>query len=123
MKLAGLCDSAEQSMFRVALERADPSAKLYVCEADLEEELIRAMGPDRVEEVVAQLGELNSFRSFQKQPAQRGRPVAAQLRRFLGTHSGRKALYARALVEAAEESAIPSPLDRLVNDLLGGWKP
>jgi hypothetical protein len=36
----------------------------------------------------------------------------------MGTHSGRKALYARALVEAADGSSLPGPLSRLVEDLL-----
>lgn len=39
-----------------------------------------------------------------------------QLRRFLGTHSGRKAQYARALVEDLEPARVPRPLERLLAD-------
>ena len=54
VRLAGLCDAAEEAYFRRALERAGVGSPLsradmealgfYVCGADLEEELIRALG-------------------------------------------------------------------------------
>ena len=46
----------------------------YVCDADLEDELIRALGAAAVEEVIdADLeDELESWRIFQQQPAWRG---------------------------------------------------
>ena len=62
----------------------------YVCDVDLEDELIRALGTAAVEAIVDAQGELGTFRTFQHQPAQRGRPAEAQLRRFMGTASGRK---------------------------------
>jgi hypothetical protein len=83
----------------------------YVCDADLEDELIRALGTVAVEQVLDAQGELGSFRTFQKQPAQRGRTTEAQLRRFLGTRSGRKAEYARLLVEALDLERAPRPLN------------
>src|SRR5436190_15344398 len=53
LHLAALCDAGEESDFRRALERADLGRDLtragmerlgfFVCEADLEEELIRAL--------------------------------------------------------------------------------
>ena len=55
----------------------------HVCVRDLEDELIRALGSGPVEEVVAANGELETFRSFQNQPAWRGRPTEDQLRRWL----------------------------------------
>jgi hypothetical protein len=70
-----------------------------------------------VEEVVASQGELGSFRILQNQPAQRGRQREAQLRRFLGTRSGRKIHYARLLVEALDLSQVPPPLDGLLAHL------
>jgi hypothetical protein len=85
-----------------------------VCEADLEDELIRALGTARVERVIDDEGELRSLRTLQKQPAQQGRPVEAQLRRFIGTRSGRKLRYARLLVEALDLGHVPRPLDRLL---------
>ena len=83
----------------------------FVCVRDLEDELIRALGAAAVEDVVAAQGELRSFRTLQKQPAQRDWTTEAQLRRFLGTHSGRKARYAEALVQALDLERVPRPLD------------
>jgi len=82
-----------------------------VCDADLEDELIRALGVPGVESVLETPGDLRAFRTFQNQPAQRGRPVGRQLRRFMGTLSGRKSRYARALVQALDPERVPRPLD------------
>jgi hypothetical protein len=127
IRLAGLCDVGEEGSFRRGLERAGLGSNLtrgdmerigfFVCVADLEDELIRSLGADAVEEVVAGQGELGSFRILQNQPAQRGRQREAQLRRFLGTRSGRKIHYARLLVEALDLSQIPPPLDGLLAHL------
>ena len=51
---------------------------------------------------------------MQQQPAHRGSPVERQLRRFMGTHSGRKLQYARALVEALDLEDVPRPLAELL---------
>jgi hypothetical protein len=120
LRLAGLCDAGEESDFRRALERAELGRDLsragmerlgfYVCEEDLEDELIRALGADRVEGVLGQLGVLDPFRTFQKQPQWQGRPIEDQLRRFIGTASGRKALAAPLLVEALDPDRVPRPL-------------
>jgi hypothetical protein len=119
--LAGLYDAGEEADVRRGLARAGLGTELdrrgmerlgfFVCEADLEDELIRALGVAPVERVIDAEGELGSFRIMQKQPAQRERPVEAQLRRFIGTRSGRKARYARLLVEALDLDHVPRPLD------------
>ena len=88
-----------------------------MCHADLEDELIRALGPEAVEEIVAAEGELRSFRTFQRQPAQQDRHLDAQLRRFVGTRGGRKVRYGRLLVEALDPDRVPEPLDRLLADV------
>jgi hypothetical protein len=67
-----------------------------------------------VQRVVAAQGELGSFRTFQRQPAQRGRTPEQQLRRFMGTRSGRKIRYGRLLVEALDLAAVPRPLERVL---------
>jgi len=59
-------------------------------------------------------GELGSFRTFQKQPAQQGRTDEEQLRRFMGTRSGRKIQYARLLIDALDLTEVPRPLDRVL---------
>ena len=127
VRLAGLCDAGEEGDFRRGLERAGLGSNLrradmealgfYVCVADLEDELIRCLGAAGVEQVVEAQGELASFRTFQQQPAWRGRRSQAQLRRFIGTHSGRKIRYARLLVDALELTSVPRPLDRLLAHL------
>jgi hypothetical protein len=119
--LAGLCDAGEEGDVRRGLERAGLSSDLsradmealgfYVCVVDLEDELIRCLGAAAVEQVVEVQGELGSFRTFQQQPAWRGRGPQAQLRRFIGTHSGRKVRYARLLVDALDLASVPRPLD------------
>ena len=124
VRLAGLCDAGEEGDFRRGLERAGLGSNLsradmealgfYVCVADLEDELIRCLGAACVEQVVDAQGELGSFRTFQQQPAWRGRSSQAQLRRFIGTHSGRKIRYARLLVDALNLTSVPRSLDRVL---------
>ena len=124
VRLAGLCDAAEEREFRRGLERAGLGSELtradlealgfYVCEADLEEELIRAVGASSVERVAAAQGDLGSFRTLQKQPAWQGRPLEEQLRRFMGSGGRRKIRYARLLVEALEPREVPRPLDSVL---------
>ena len=121
---AGLCDAGEEGQFRVALERAGLGKDLtragmerlgfFVCQADLEEEMVRSLGAPTSEKVVADMGQLRSFRRFQMEPAQQGRTFEQQLRRFIGTHSGRKAQYARVMVEAMDLARVPHPLGGLM---------
>jgi Overcoming lysogenization defect protein-like, TOPRIM domain len=122
--LAGLCDAAEEGEFRRGLERAGLGSGLsraemerlgfYMCDADLEDELIRALGAAAVERVLDAEGDLSSFRTLQKQPAWQGRPVVEQLRRFMGSGGSRKIRYARLLVEALDLTRVPRPLDRVL---------
>jgi hypothetical protein len=116
-RVAGLCDAGERDAFQRAFERcADRLVRLgcFVCEPDLETELIRAVGSEAVLAVVSREGELDSFRMLQAQPAHRGRAVELQLHRFIGTRSGRKLRYARLLVEALDLTAVPHPLDAVL---------
>jgi hypothetical protein len=124
LRLAGLCDAAEEGHFQRGLERAGLGTDLtradmealgfYVCVADLEDELIRSLGAASVEQVVDAQGELGSFRTLQKQPAWQGRTGDEQLHRFMGSGGRRKTRYARLLVEAVDLTRVPRPLDRLL---------
>ncbi|MEU4570824.1 TOPRIM nucleotidyl transferase/hydrolase domain-containing protein [Micromonospora sp. NPDC023956] len=125
VRLAGLCDLHEEEIFRRGLvtarvgspgNRADlEDLGFHVCVDDLEDELIRAVGPAAVEALFDSQGDLGSFRSLQSQPAWRGREPGAQLRRFLGSGARRKLRYARLLVEAAVvRDVVPRPLDALL---------
>jgi hypothetical protein len=134
VRLAGLCDEAEERDFRRGLERtglvagpsAGPSAGsgagpfdlasfgFFVCVADLEDELIRALGAREVERLIAAEGELTPFRTFLKQPAHRDEPREQQLHRFLGTRSGRKIRYGHLLAAAVDLTRVPGPLAGLL---------
>jgi hypothetical protein len=87
---------------------------VFVCDPDLEGELVRALGIPAVESVIAANGELESFRRLQNQPAQRGRPIEAQLARFFGGRSGNKRRYAALLAAAVPLDRIPGPLAALL---------
>jgi hypothetical protein len=120
VRLGGLCDEREERLFRRGLERAGFGSELtraemerlgfYVAVADLEDELIRALGAAAVEAVLQAEGDLGRFRTFQKQPAWRGEAVERQLRRFMGSADRRKIRYARLLIEALELDDVPRPL-------------
>jgi hypothetical protein len=124
VKLAGLCDAGEEREFQHGLERAGLGSNLtragmealgfYVCVADLEDELIRALGASSVEDVVDAQGDLGSFRTLQKQAPWQGRTTEEQLRRFMGSGGRRKIRYARLLVEALDLGLMPRPLDRVL---------
>ena len=103
-RVVGLCDAGEERYFRRVLGDAT-----HVCVKDLEDELIRALGPARVQEVVAAQGELETFRSFQNQLYWRDEPVERQLRRWL-QNGGRYLRYPPLLVAAMTVDEIPRPL-------------
>ena len=118
VRLAGLCDAAEEGDFQRSLERAGFGSNLtrsdmeslgfYVCVSDLEDELIRSLGAAAVEHIIESQRELGPFRTFQKQPAQQGKTVEAQLWRFMGN---RKIRYASLLVNALDLARVPRPLE------------
>jgi hypothetical protein len=95
---------------RLELERLG----FFACIEDLEDELIRAVGAETVVDIVEGRGELGPFRTLQKQPEWRGRPLDQQLRRFLGTRSNRKIDYAPLLVDALDLARAPRPLDAVL---------
>jgi hypothetical protein len=124
-QLAGLCDAGEEPVFRRELERAGFGSGLtradlerlgfFVCVDDLEEELIRALGAPRVEEILRANDDLHRFRTLQQMPAWRDRATEEQLHRFLGSGGRRKIRYARFLVEALDLDRVPRPLDRVLH--------
>jgi hypothetical protein len=124
IRLSGLYDIAEEHYARLGLERAGLGTGLtradmealgfFACDADLEDEMIRTLGNAGVERILDVQGELQSFRSFQNQPAQRGGDCHAQLRRFLGIRSGRKIRYGSLLTEALDLAQVPRSLDRVL---------
>lgn len=120
--ICGLYDIAEERHVRRALANAAlPEAAhaplesfgFFACVADLEDELIRALGAEAVQHVLETQGELVAFRRFQSMPHHRLTPVDQQLRRFLGTRATRKIRSARCLVERLDVERLPRPLMQL----------
>jgi hypothetical protein len=122
--LAGLYDAAEEAKLRHGLAAAGLSVALepdgllrlgfYKCSADLEDELIRALGVEAVEAVIEAAGEMHSLRLLAGMPAQRDWTREAVLRRFVAVRSGRKARYAALLVEALDPDRVPHPLEAVL---------
>jgi hypothetical protein len=115
VRLAGLYDAGEERHFLRAVGCSDrgelESAGFFACTRDLEDELTRAVGSDGMQRVLAEQGELRAFRTYQKQPAHRDRPLEEQLHGFMWN---RKQRYAVLLVEALELDRVPRPLDRVL---------
>jgi hypothetical protein len=113
--LAGLYDVGEERHFLRALGCDDRSelerVGFYACTRDLEDELTRAVGPDGMERVLTEQGDLRAFRTYQKQPAHRDRALEEQLHGFMWN---RKQKYAVLLVEALDLERVPRPLDRVL---------
>ena len=116
VRIAGLSDLAEWQFYVRALDRAGLGTDgFYVCDADLEHELIRALGVDGIERVIDEQCELATLRTFQRQPAQRLRSTEQQLHRWFGSIGGRKERYAGLLVDALDLDRVPRPLDELLS--------
>jgi len=123
----GMYDVADERHVRRALANAavagaaDESLEgfgFFACVADLEDELIRALGTSAVERVLDAQAELASFRRFQAMPQHRGEATHRQLHRFLGTKATRKIRSAKRLVEALDRARLPRPLAQLATRLL-----
>ena len=109
-QVLGLCDAPEERFVvrapgsaRASWSTAattSPRLGFVVCDRDLEDELIRALGPARVESRWSS-GWVSSSSSVPSSASRSGAAARStdQLRRFAGTASGRKALFARGLAE------------------------
>lgn len=108
-RIAGLYDRGEEAVVRRALDRAGvPSHGFYACDPDLEGELVRAVGPERMLQLVKERGQFAAFRTYQRQPEKRALSLEAQLHGWL--HNW-KVRYAAALVNALDLDRAPPPLD------------
>ena len=111
LSLAGMCDEAEAGLFAKALGLHDPgeleSNRFFICRRDLEDELIRALGAERVVELMVAHGQKGRFHRFQRQPAQRHKTLEQQVWRWLGNH---KIRYAPLMVYALDLDSVPAPL-------------
>ena len=115
--VGGLVDANQEHAFRRALTQFGFGSNLsrdemeaigfFVCDADLEDELIRSLGIERVLEIIEDEGELQSFRTYQKQPAHSARALEQQVHGFMWN---RKFRYAQLLVDALDLDRVPYPL-------------
>ena len=120
LTVVGLCDAAEERYVRRGLERAGlggprtrdelEGAGFFVCDEDLEDELIRATGRAAIEHLLDAHGDLGAFDTLRQQPAWRHEGFEAQVRRWLGAGARRKVLYAHHLVQALPLDRVPRPL-------------
>ena len=107
--VAGMYDRGEEAAVRRALERTGVTPDgFFACDPDLEGELVRALGPERMLQLIMERGHLAALRIYQKQPDKRGLPLDAQLHGWL--HNW-KVRYAAALVDRLAPDRVPAPLD------------
>ena len=120
----GLCDRNEAPYVLRALRHVGydvrdveslPGHGFWVCDRDLEDELVRAVGTTRALAVLESVHLSASFTTFTRQPAWADRPFDDQLRRFAGAGSGRKELLADALTASLAPDELPLPLAGLVS--------
>ena len=129
LPLVGLCDAAEvtwvcralvKARVGIALDRAGlERLGFHVCDRDLEDELIRALGVDRVEALLEAENDLEAFRTLQGQRAWRDAALTDQIRRFLGAGARRKLRYAGVFVAALDLARMPAPLVAVLATLPG----
>jgi hypothetical protein len=118
VRITGLYDAAEDRYVRRLVARRDHTVELFACHADLEDELIRALGIPAVVDVITSAGDLDSWLLLRRQPFHRERPEGEVLRRFFGTTSGRKLRYAGLLTTAVDLEQVPEPLDKVLTAAL-----
>ncbi|MDQ4052937.1 MAG: ATP-dependent endonuclease [Actinomycetota bacterium] len=118
--VTGLYDRDEEAWVQRALARRETPVALHVCDLDLEDELIRALGVAGALEVVEERGDAAAWATLCRQPFHRERPADQVLHRFLGTTSGRKIEYAGLLTAAAyDRDRVPTPLDAVLSATAG----
>lgn len=116
LTLTGLCDAPqERALWRGLsyLGLADPTREraeqlgFFTCEADLEDELIRAIGVPATLAIIDAAGRGKKFRRYQRQPDQRDRNQAQHLRGYV---TNWKIDFARRVAQTIPLDQIPRPL-------------
>jgi hypothetical protein len=119
--VAGLYDRGEERAVVRGLERSGvDAAGFFACDPDLEGELVRALGAERMLALVEARGQGAAFGTYRKQPEKRGRTLEEQLHGWL--HNW-KVRYAAPLVEALDLDRVPPPLDGVLAYVAVGDSP
>lgn len=122
--VVGLCDAAETRFVEKALvadglpvtDATDlPVYGFFVCEADLEDELVRALGAQRAKDALVAAGLGGKLEALQLQGAWADKPLDEQVRRFVSAGSGRKELAAGILARELAPDEVPEPLAMLLD--------
>lgn len=122
--VVGLCDAADTRSAEKALnddglpvqDATDlPMYGFFVCERDLEDELIRALGADAARTALLNSGLASKFDALRTQPEWADKSIAEQVDKFCHSASGRKELAAAVLADAVPADAIPEPVSMLLD--------
>lgn len=124
VQLVGMCDGAEVAEWAKALDAhgygktmnqaAMAKAGFFVCDKDLEDVLVSAVGTAEAVKIITSEGEKAAFDAYAKQPAHAGKTVHEQVCGFLHTR-GRQIRYAPLLVDALDLTKLPAPLMGVVD--------
>jgi len=124
LRLAGLCDSGEQPKWAQALESHGMGSNLdraamaaigfEVCDGDLEEVLIAAVGEKTTLAIIDAQGDTAEFAAFAQQPAHNAKTVVQRLHDFLHGR-GRNITYAPLMVDSIDPAKLPAALENVIN--------
>jgi hypothetical protein len=119
LRVAGICDADKEMEWGNVLQEvrlaasagrgAMKAAGFFVCDRDLEEELIRAFGMDEIEKLIDEEGELAAYKALCGQPNQKGKSREDRLHTFLRSR-GRHVRYAPLIVERLDLAKVPKSL-------------
>lgn len=126
LRLAGLCDQGEATLVLHALRASDvaPRATLdsmaahgfFVCQGELEDELLAAVGVPALLQIIERHGDWPRFRTMQRQLVYRTASLDVQVR-YLMTQ--KKIAYAADLIHALDLSRVPTPLSAVLRFAAG----
>jgi putative ATP-dependent endonuclease of the OLD family len=116
LAVSGFCDSDKESKWIGALAAAGAKVTnrvelnalgFFVCERDLEDELVKALGVSSAQSLIAKEGEAKAFQKFVTQPAYASMTTEDQLRKFFQKD---KVRWTPLLVEALDLSTFKGAL-------------
>ncbi len=124
VKLAGLCDVSDEARWSKALgnngfgkgldRAAMTKVGFFVCDKDLEDVLITALGTAQTLHIIDGQGDKAAFEAFANEPTHSGKSLHDQLHDFI---HGRNVTYAALLVDALDLAKVPAPLEGVVNEI------